>query len=56
MNTHYDTLLRVVGGVPRYDTPEGPQEVRAKNVVVTVPSWVAADIFRKQSVRWGLDL
>jgi len=33
----------------KYDTPEGPKEVKAKNVVVTIPSWVAADLLRKQS-------
>ncbi len=34
----------------RYDTPQGPVEVKAKQVVSTVPAWVAADLFRKQSV------
>lgn len=37
--------------VLKYITPQGPVEVRAKQVVSTVPAWVAADIFRKQSAK-----
>lgn len=37
--------------VLRYDTPQGPVEVRARQVVSTVPAWVAADLFRKQSAK-----
>jgi hypothetical protein len=39
--------------VDRYDTPQGPQEVLARNVVLTTPAWVLADIIRKHSVSGG---
>lgn len=37
--------------LPRsYNTPSGPQEVRSHHVITTIPSWVAADVLRQNSV------
>lgn len=34
----------------RYDTPEGTREVTTSNVVMTIPSWAAANLLRPHSV------
>jgi len=37
--------------VLNYETPSGPQEVRSHQVIATIPSWVLADVLRKNSAK-----
>ena len=38
----------------KYDTPEGPQEVQARTVALTVPAYTAADLINSVAVGgWG---
>ncbi|KAK9804357.1 hypothetical protein WJX72_008949 [[Myrmecia] bisecta] len=36
--------------VLRYDTPEGPKELKARSVALTVPAYIAADLLRRECV------
>lgn len=35
----------------QYETPEGPKTLRSRTVALTVPAYVAADLFEKQSAK-----
>ncbi len=35
----------------KYDTPEGPVEVQARTVALTVPAYTAADLLNSAAVR-----
>ena len=37
----------------KYDTPEGPQEVQARTVALTVPAYTAADLINSVAVGGG---